>query len=435
MKKAIETIKNLDFKDNYVIVAVSSGPDSMCLLDLLIKSKIKLVVAHVNYHKRKQSKVEEKFLETFCKEKDIIFEKKDYIENSKINFQSDARDFRYNHFNNLAKKYKSNFLFTAHHGDDLMETILMRLTRGSILSGYAGFRELYKEEDLTIVRPLIHYTKEEIISYNKENKIKYYLDKTNQKNDYTRNRFRNKILPFFKEEENNVHKKFYQFSELLNSYDQYFQEETDKILNKIFNNYLDLNLYNKLPEIFKKRTIEELLKRIYDNDINLLNQRNINGILKVITNKKPNVIISLPNQLLVRKSYDKLFFEFEKNGIVEFNYKLSDSIMLSDGSIIKKIDVKKNNTNNYICINSQEIKLPLMVRNRRQGDKMSLKNLGTKKVKEILIESKIDLKEREQIPIVTDSNDNIIWIPGIKKSSYNNNEEYDIIYEYIKEGR
>ncbi|NLA32794.1 MAG: tRNA lysidine(34) synthetase TilS, partial [Mollicutes bacterium] len=86
-------------------------------------------------------------------------------------------------------------------------------------------------------------------------------------------------------------------------------------------------------------------------------------------------------------------------------------------------------------INSKEIKLPLIVRNRYPGDKISLKNLGTKKIKEILIESKIDLKEREQIPIVTDSNNNIIWIPGIKKSVYNNNEDYDIIYEYIKEGK
>ncbi|NLA32598.1 MAG: tRNA lysidine(34) synthetase TilS, partial [Mollicutes bacterium] len=209
MKKALETIKNLDFKDNYIIVAVSSGPDSMCLLDILLNVTKKIVVAHVNYHQRKQSKNEEKYLKNYCEENNLIFELKDYQDKKSINFQSDAREFRYDHFTNLAKKYKTKYIFTAHHGDDLIETILMRLTRGSILSGYAGFKEISIENELITVRPLIHYTKEEIIEYNKEHKIKYFIDKSNQKNDYTRNRFRNKLLPFFKEEDRNVHKKFY----------------------------------------------------------------------------------------------------------------------------------------------------------------------------------------------------------------------------------
>ena len=131
------------------------------------------------------------------------------------NFHNEARFIRYNFFENIVHKYEANYLMTAHHGDDLIETVLMRIVRGSNLSGYAGFRDVIEMDDYTIVRPLISWTKKELEEYDQENKVKFYVDESNTKDTYTRNRYRKYVLPFLKEEEPDVHLKFLKFSKSL----------------------------------------------------------------------------------------------------------------------------------------------------------------------------------------------------------------------------
>jgi len=433
MKEAEKLIRSLNIDNDEIIIGVSSGPDSMCLLDILLKNNYKPIVAHINYHKRTESDTEERYLKEYCKINNIIFENKDYASEGKVNFQQDARNFRYDFFRELANKYKTKYIMTAHHGDDLVETILMRLSRGSIFSGYIGFKEISIEKDYIIVRPLIKYSKEDIINYNQVNKIRYFVDKSNYKNDYTRNKYRNKIIPILKEENKNVLSKYYVFSKMIAEYDEYFNEEAEINIKKVFGSYLNIKKFVVLDSLIQKRIVEIILKELYYNKINLVTKKNLEDILKLTKNNQPNKIISLPNQLIVRKSYDKLFFEFEKKTSSDYKYILDKMIRFNNHEVIRLSKIKKNNTNDYLSINSKEIKLPFIIRNRKLGDKIILKDLGTKKLKDILIDKKIDIERRKILPVVTDSNNVILWIPGIQKSAYDINKDYDIILEYIKE--
>ena len=182
-----------------LVIGLSGGPDSMALLNMLLnyrnKVDITIVAAHVNHNVRRESNKESKFVEEYCNKNNVIFESMKIDKYGDDNFENEARNIRYQFFEELINKYNAKYLLTAHHGDDLIETILMRIVRGSSLSGYAGFKEIAKRDNYTIIRPLINYNKDEILKYDKDNKIPYCVDKTNFMNIHTRNRYRKNILP------------------------------------------------------------------------------------------------------------------------------------------------------------------------------------------------------------------------------------------------
>ena len=156
-------LKSLDLNNSKIVLGVSSGPDSMCLLNILsdLKEKynLEIIVAHVNHKKRVESDEEEHFLEDYCKTRHIIFEKYILNDYQKGNFESFARNKRYEFFTKLVNKYQANYLMTAHHGDDLIETILMRLVRGSNLKGYQGISLITNCSNYKLVRPLLYVNK------------------------------------------------------------------------------------------------------------------------------------------------------------------------------------------------------------------------------------------------------------------------------------
>ena len=219
MKRVLLYLNSLLKENDTIIVATSGGPDSMCLLHLMceLKSKLnlKIIVAHVNHKLRAESEEEALFVKEVSDKYNLIYEYMEILEYNDDNLENDARTKRYEFFNKLVKKYHANYLMTAHHGDDLMETILMRLTRGSSLKGYSGFKKEFAYEDYTIVRPLITETKKDIQNYMDEHGYKYYIDQSNFSENYTRNRYRMKVLPFLKNEDPLVHRKFLKFSEEL----------------------------------------------------------------------------------------------------------------------------------------------------------------------------------------------------------------------------
>ena len=149
-----------------IVIGCSTGPDSMALLDMLLKIREKyhlsLIVCHVNHNIRRESVQEEKFLKGFCELHNLVFETMTIEEYGDDNFHNEARNIRYKFFDTIVRKYEANYLMTAHHGDDLMETILMRIVRGSNLNGYSGFKMIVDMGDYQIVRPLIHYTLSEL---------------------------------------------------------------------------------------------------------------------------------------------------------------------------------------------------------------------------------------------------------------------------------
>ena len=439
MKEVYLYLKDLLNDNDTVVVATSGGPDSMALFHLLLRikkiKKINIICSHVNHNTGRTGQDEEElYVKEVCEKYNITFESMKIENYDNLNFESEARDKRYNYFEELINKYNAKYLFTAHHGDDLIETVLMRIVRGSTLKGYSGFSKVVDKGNYKIVRPLIEVTKEEIINYNEEYNIKYYIDQTNLEDIHTRNRYRKYILPKLKEEDKNVHLKFYKFSKIMLEYDEFIKKETNKYMNIYEDNKLDIIKFNELEHIIKINIIYNILEDIYKNNLNLIHQNHIDLILNLANSNKANTSINLPN-IVVTKKYNILEFNSEKQNIDNYKFELNITNKLANGYNIDMID-SIDSDSNYVCrIDFNEVKRPLYVRNRLDGDKIEVKNLnGSKKIKDIFIDSKISLDDRNKWPIVVDSDDKIIWLPGLKKSKFDKtkNQKYDIILKYYK---
>jgi tRNA(Ile)-lysidine synthase len=214
MGKLIKKIQNTAFQNNLwqrgsrIIVGVSGGPDSVCLLDVLVKLAtkydFKLIIAHVNYNLRgNDSHKDEEFVRKLAKKygiKIFTLTRPDLYrgtlsrKRAKGNFlfsENNLRDIRYEFFEKLRKKNNFDFIAVAHNLDDQAETILMRIIRGTGLSGLAAMK--YKNNK--IIRPLLGVSRKEILKYLKDNKLKYRIDKTNESDKFLRNKIRNKLIP------------------------------------------------------------------------------------------------------------------------------------------------------------------------------------------------------------------------------------------------
>ena len=429
---------NIKYGDS-VVLGVSGGPDSMALLHLMTRLKkaldIEVVCAHVNHNTGRPGQFEEqKFVERFCKQNNIVFETLTIDDYGDDNFHNEAHSKRYNYFDKLVKQYNAKYLLTAHHGDDLIETILMRIVRGSTLRGYSGFSKVVKKNGYKIIRPLIQVTKEEILEYNKKNNIKYALDSSNFKDVYTRNRFRKYIVPQLKKEDINVHKKFYKFSKTLLEYNEFIDKIVNSKIKEIYpNNVLNIEKFRIEDKIIQQKVIYHILENTYQDDLMLITDKHVDILLDVIKSKRSNVKVHLPNGVQAIKSYDTLVLSTINREVNSYDIELNKFVNLPNG---KNIEVVKDTklTNNFVCrLNSKEISLPLHVRSRQNGDKILIKGMiGKKKINDVFIDCKIPMDERDKWPIVVDNDGLVVWLPGLKKTKFDKtiDEKYDIILKY-----
>lgn len=433
--------KNLNLEQKEaIVVAVSYGPDSMALLHVLKNhyKNNKIICAHIHHNHRIESDTEAKELETYCFENNIIFEmmKIEKYTNNKFT-EEEARSIRYDFFDKIIKKYNAKYLFTAHHGDDLIETILMRLTRGSSLNGYAGIKLISDFNSYKIIRPFLFLTKKDILNYCNINKINYAVDKTNLDKEYTRNRYRLNILPVLKQENKDVHLKFLKFSNLIQEYQSHISKEVDSVYNNcIKSNKIQIDKLIINDNIIIRQVIEKYLFSFYKEDINKITDVNVDNIISVLKSNKSNNRVSLPLNKIIIKSYNYLYFDNDNN-YNSYCFIFDSYIELPNNMIIKRID-KLENTSNYItAFDSNDISFPIYVRNKVNGDKIDVLGMnGMKKVKDVFIDEKVPINERNNYPIIVDSNKNILWIPGLKKSKYDKSKQgkYDIILKYcVKE--
>ena len=430
---------NFKFNNNdTIIVGCSGGPDSMALLDMLLKIRekynLKIIVAHVNYNVREESVLEENYVRDYSESNNLIFEGLSVTEYSDDNFENEARKIRYKFFDELVSKYDAKYVMVAHHCDDLIETILMKIVRGSNINGYAGFKKILDRGNYKIVRPLIEYSKDEIIKYCSDNNIKYYIDKSNNDTFYTRNRYRKNILPLLKLENKDVHRKFLKYSNSLLETHDYISKLRDNALKRCLDDKgIDINIFKLEDEFIQKEIIYYLLDEYYQDDLFMVSDKHIDLLIKLIYSKRANVNIDLPNGVRAIKNYN--YFKLDKiNTNKSYELVFDEKVRLPNGKMIIKVDSTDSNSN-YVCrLNSLDIKLPLIVRNRKNGDKIKVKGMnGTKKIKDIFIDRKINKEDRDILPIVTDSDNNILWVPGIIKSVFDKskNDSYDIILKYM----
>lgn len=424
-------------KQDIIVIGCSAGPDSMALVDMLLKIREKyslsLIVAHVNHNLRAQSVQEEEYLRNYCEKNQIMFECMMITEYGDDNFHNEARNIRYDFFEKVVYKYHANYLMTAHHGDDLVETVLMRITRGSNLNGYSGFKKVVEKGDYKIVRPLLGYTKQELEDYDKCNHVMYYIDDSNAKDKYTRNRYRKYVLPFLKEEDPNIHLKYLKFSTVLNEANQFIEHERDKALKKVIHhNFLKIDLFKELDAFIQKEVLYYMMNDFYQDDLILINDKHIELLLNLIYSNRANAFVNLPNEVIAIKTYQELELKKITTEITTYEVELSKYVLLPNHHVIEQVDDVLGNGNDTCRLLSSEISLPLTVRTRRFGDRMSIKGNGTKKIKDIFIDKKVKLSDRDTWPVVVDAKGVVVWLPGLKKSKYDKKktEKYDIILRY-----
>ena len=279
-----------------------------------------------------------------------------------------------------------------------------------------------------------YYTKNELEEYDRLNNVKYYVDSSNLKDKYTRNRYRKYVLPFLKEEEKDVHLKFYKFSNTLLEAGKFIDKARSRALNRVMEN--DKILIDKFlmeDTYIQREILYYLLSEFYQDDLLLLSDKHINIILNLINSNKANSYVNLPNEVIARKDYNYFEIVKEIEDIANYEIEFDRIVMLPNNKKIERINDTTDNSNNICRLNSSEITLPLIVRTRKIGDRISVKGLnGSKKVKDIFIDKKISLSSRDDWPIVVDSEGRVVWIPGIKKSRFDKKktESYDIILKY-----
>jgi len=420
--KIIETKKYFN-KNETIVLALSGGVDSMVLFDILNKStkNLKIIVAHVNHKKRKESDNEYTSIQKLCQDKNIIFEGYEINEELSGNFHNEARKKRYNFFKSIASKHNSRKIVLAHHYDDQVETIFMRIIRGSSFSGYQGVLETRKDGFINFVRPLIETKKEDIYEYAVKNNLLYFEDDSNKSDIYTRNRFRNSILPLLREENPQVDDKILQLSEYVSSADNILNKMTASFIEKFcFHNMINLKEFNNQEYIIKVKIIKNIVNKATNNNLEISNLQ-YKKIIKMCQNEKANNTYDLGNDFVLYKEYeyfyvDKIITNPKINIIVnkcgEYFVDDNKSVLISE----KKIEQKSSN---WIELCYNELVFPIMIRTRKNGDRIQLKS-GSKKIKDLLIDKKIPLSKRDNIIVIEHKNE-VVGIPSLNKVKYEPN--------------
>ncbi|AGT30522.1 tRNA(Ile)-lysidine synthetase [Geobacillus genomosp. 3] len=424
-----------------VVVGVSGGPDSLALLHLLSSLrdewKLRLVAAHVDHMLRgRESEEEMEFVKHFCAEHRILCEAVQidvpaFQRRTGLGVQEAARNCRYHFFAELVKKHQAQYIALGHHGDDQVETILMRLVRGSTSKGYAGIPVKRPFHGSYLIRPFLAVSRAEIEDYCEKEGLTPRRDPSNEKDEYTRNRFRHHIVPLLKQENPRLHERFQQYSEIMAEDEQFLEELATDALNKVMekqnsDTVLRIAPFLALPRPLQRRALQLLLLRLYGGVPPVLTSVHIGHILMLCERGRPSGMLDLPKGLKVIRSYDRCLFTFGLQCCAQgywLQLPVPALLPLPNGYVIMsefgEHYPRKQLGNDSFVVDPATVSLPLHVRTRRTGDRMVLKGTGgTKKIKEIFIEAKIPRTERDCWPIVEDADGRILWVPGLKKSAF-----------------
>lgn len=303
-----------------IVVGVSGGPDSVCLLDILVslakKRKFELLVAHINYGLRgKDSDGDEIFVRKLALKHGLKLEILDAKKESKTSStESRLRDIRYDFFRKIKKENNFDLIAVAHNRDDQAETILMRLIRGSGLLGLQGIRP--KNDD--IIRPLLDISRAEIIDYLKENKLTYRMDKTNKENKFFRNKIRNKLIPLIEKEYNPQIKEILasSASNIADDYDFIFKS-AEKIFKKIVFDedkkayFFQSKQFAKNHSALQKQVLRKIIFSLKNNLLNI-ESAHLEEIIKIIKSDKNKSQKLRLGKLRIAKKGDILYISTEK---------------------------------------------------------------------------------------------------------------------------
>ena len=322
-EKILKTIKkyNLIKDGDKIVVGVSGGPDSITLLDLLLKLKnqniikFDIVVCHINHMIREEATSDEEYVKEYCNKHNIeCFVKRAEVEEiakqNKMGTEETGRKIRYDFFYEILEKTKSNKIATAHNANDNAETVLMNIIRGCGTSGLKGIEANNKQ----LIRPLIECSRTEIEEYCKQNNLNPRIDKTNFENDYTRNKIRNMLIPYIQENFNpNIVKGINRLSSLSKQENDYLEKETQKayisIVEEITNTSisLDLKKFNSLEKVIKSRVVLYTINELFKTK-NGIEKKHIEDIIKLCSNNIGNKYLIPNKKMKILVKNKKIFF-------------------------------------------------------------------------------------------------------------------------------
>jgi len=321
-EKVKKTIVNYNLieRNDSIVVGVSGGPDSITLLSILIQLKeeynLTLYVAHVNHMIRQNAIKDEEYVKQFCKKNNIDFfiKKIDVVEKAKKEkkgIEETGREVRYNFFEEVIKKTKSNKIAIAHNLNDKAETIMMNAIRGSGLSGLKGIEPKRGK----YIRPLIEIERKEIEKYCQENKINPRHDESNDDNKYTRNKIRNIIIPYIQKEFNpNIINNLNRLSEIVKENEIFVENETIKVFKKIViseeKDKIEYNIkeFNNQEKVIQKRLILKGIETILGNTQGI-EKVNIEDIMKLFNNNIGNKYLMPNSKIKIGIKNKKIYFE------------------------------------------------------------------------------------------------------------------------------
>jgi len=436
--KVLKTIRDNEMlgSGDKVIIGVSGGFDSTALLYLLdsLKTKlgIKLYVAHLNHKIRgAESDKDMEYVKKISKKLGITcfcesFDVPGFAKQKKMNLEDAARTFRYGYFERVAVKTGANKIASGHNADDNIETFIMRLIRGSGLKGLRGIPAVRGG----IIRPLINTYRKDIEHYLKEKNIKPRTDQSNFDTSLFRNRIRHELLPLLESYNSNIKDALQRSIRLAKQEYDLIEREAEKLCGKLATKktgMISLNV-RKLSGLNIAVASEIMRKAIayVKKDLVDISSVNIDDIFSILSSKrgklnltgafiekkKDRLLISakMPQKTKEKQFSHTLYIPGETN-VNEAGYTIeSELISMSNRLKLKIRDPLR------ALVDYDKIKAPLIIRNRKPGDvfyPLGLK--GKKKLQDIFVDEKIDIDERDRIPVVEDGK-NIVWIVGYRVS-------------------
>jgi len=421
-KLANITQQNFPFlKEKKLLIAISGGIDSVVLTHLLSALNFNISLAHCNFNLRNtESDLDTVFVKKVAKELKIkcfttSFETKKIAQENKESTQVAARNLRYNWFQEILEAHNFDYVLTAHHADDNLETFLINLTRGSGLDGFTGIPEI----NGNIIRPLLKFSRIEILSYAKENKLSWREDKSNAATKYVRNKIRHKILPVLKEINPSLLDTFSKTLENLKESKQLIDDSIEEISKKVIlkeHGVVKFRIHEIQQLSNPKAYLYELLK-----GHNFTEFKDIYNLLAAQSGKQ---VFSKTHALLKDREFlilseVAILNEQQKTQELAFHIsedlcKITDPIQLT----FEKVTAQSIQNKSTIYVSKESLTFPLIVRKWQNGDYFYPEGMqGKKKLSKYFKDEKLSLLEKQNTWLLCNADDTIIWIIGMRKDN------------------
>ena len=430
IKKAITTIEEHNMLNigDHVVIGLSGGADSVSLLYILTQIKIeyqlKITAVHINHHIRGTEGIrDENFVKKLCQSLDIPlmvenFFVLDLAKELKLTVEETGRMVRYQGFDKALQECGATKIATAHTKTDVVETMLMNFIRGTGIKGIIGIPPVRDN----IIRPIIDCTREGIENFCKKHGLEYIIDSSNNCEDYTRNKIRLTLIPFLKKELNpNIVESLGRSANIFATEEKYLTSQVKVAYDECIiqeNNEIRLNIKNFLnyDTAIQYRIIRKMFEEKTNNLKNFTNKHVI-SVVSLIKAGNTGKSINLPQNIVGINAYQYFILKNqETEKTYQYNLEIGSFVAIKEEDFYISCEIEeKSFKKGYIntctkVFNYDKIHSGLVIRPRQQGDRIFLKNVGTKKIKKFFIDEKIPSFKRDSILLIAMGND-ILWIP------------------------